>query len=143
VVAISAAAQPSLPDKVRAQVQLAHLALQAALQALTSITNSKTTGQHHSSAVDSLTDCVTQLLQDMARRWQQAAVKASSAAAAVAAQLYVEELAAVASCCTALRGVKTLKAASSLVQQVAGEQLLQRMLHGNLPSHLGPQVSGD
>ena len=127
VVAISAAAPSVLPTSLRANVSLAHLALQSVLQALSFSTNSDTSSQHNALEADSLVGSITKLLQIVARRWQVTADRPPGGSPDVAADLFIEELVAVASCCKTLASVNSVQVVLSC-HPVPAEELLLCLL---------------
>ncbi|KAL0020919.1 hypothetical protein WJX77_011015 [Trebouxia sp. C0004] len=127
VVAISAAAPSVLPASLQAKVSLAHLALQSVLLALSFTTKSNMSSQHNAREVDSLVGSITKLLQIVSRRWQGTADRPHDSTPHVAADLRIEELMAVASCCKTLASVNNLQVLLS-PHPVPAEELLLCLL---------------
>ena len=127
VVAISAAAPSALPASLQAKVSMAHLALQSVLLALSFTTNSDTSSQNNALEVDSLAGSITKLLQTVSRRWQGTADRPCGGSPDVVAELFIEELMAVASCCKTLASVNNLQVLLSS-HPVPAEELLLCLL---------------
>ena len=138
VVPVSAAAQSVLPAHLQSQVSLAHLALQTTLLTLSCSASSSASGQHNRSEVDCLTGSITRLLHTISCRWQGAAGRPHPRTSALAAQLHVEELSAVASCCKVLCAMSKMGRVLSPTH-IPGEELLQCLLDGQLSTY-APQV---
>ncbi len=141
VVAISAAAPSVLPASLQAKILSAHLALQSVLLALSFTSRSNMSSQHNAPEVDSLTGSITKLLQTVSKRWQGTADRPCAGSADVAAELFIEELMAVASCCKTLASVKNLQVVLSS-QPVPAEELLLSLLDDEQPKPVS-QVSQD
>lgn len=127
VVAISAAAPSVLPPSLQAQVSLAHLALHSVLLALSFTTNSNMSSHHNALDVDSLAGSITNLLQTVSRRWQGTPDRPRGSSADVAAELFIKELMAVASCCKTLANVNNVQVVLSS-HPVPAEELLLCLL---------------
>ena len=127
VVAISAAAPSVLPATLQAKVSLAHLALQSVLLALSFTTTSNMSSRHSALEVESLAGSITKLLQIVSRRWQGTADRPRDSTLDIAAELFIEELVAVASCCKTLASVNNLQDVLSS-HPVPAEELLQCLL---------------
>ena len=140
VVAISAAAPSVLPATLQAKVSLAYFALQSVLLALSFTTNSNM-ASHHNIQVESLTGSITKLLQIVARRWQDTADRPRDITPDVAAELFIEELMAVAGCCKTLASVNNLQVVLSS-HPVPAEELLLCLLDDEQPKPVS-QVSWD
>ena len=123
MVAISAAAQSTLPDTLKKKLSMAHLAVATALQALTLIA-SDTQTRHSSSApaLELLVDMVVRLMQHALQQRRKPAVDVSADE-----EVCMEELALVASCCQAIASVDSGRRLPGL-QQLPGEDLVVSLL---------------
>lgn len=141
VVAISAAAPSVLPASLQTKVSLAHLALQSSLLALSFSSKGHMSRHHNAVEVESLTGSITKLLQILARRWQGTPDRLRGCSADVAAELFIEELMAVASCCKTLASVNNVQDVLPS-HSVPAEELLQCLLDDEQPKPVS-QVSRD
>ena len=141
VVAISAGAPSVLPATLQAKVSLARLALQSVLLALSFTTNSNLASHHNALAVESLAGSITKLLQIVSRQWQGSADRPCDSTLDIAAELFIEKLVAVASCCKTLASMNNLQVVLSS-HPVPAEELLLCLLDDEQPKPVS-QVSHD
>lgn len=124
VVVVSAAPQSTLPNSLKQQLSMAHLATATALQALTLIaSDSHTPARQTSSALEVLLHMVANILQHVTQQQQRPTTTVVSAAE----EVYVEELAVVAACCQAVASVARERG-SPAVQQLPREELVVSLL---------------
>lgn len=121
VVAISAAAQSTLPDNIKKKLAMAHLAVATALQAFTLVA-SNTQARHTSSAptLELFVHMVAKLMHHVLRP---PGTSIPTASAKAAEEVCIQELNVMASCCEAVASVASKGKVPGL-QQLPGEELL-------------------
>lgn len=142
VVAISAAAQSTLPDALKKKLFMAHLATNTALQALTLIASDTQTRQTSTApALELLLHMAAALMQHVTQRQHSPTIHVTAAE-----EVYIEELAVVASCCQAVADVAR-GGHLPPVQQMPGEEMIVSLLQswesqGNVQvSHMSPHMA--